>query len=159
MIYNKRKKREWFGQQQAAYDTALSSARAAEAQGTLDQHPDLALVLNKEKAVTEWERQQVEKKGMLRNARDWLFGGMAKEERRGGEMMAWIAASGKAPLGIEELPQPGQGGETVLSARPVSDTTGSSVSQHIGGPLDQLAANTALSIQEQARSLLGRFRK
>ncbi|KAL9087111.1 MAG: hypothetical protein Q9159_003806 [Coniocarpon cinnabarinum] len=75
MVYNRRKRREFFAEQQRNYDVALFKAETAEREGTLT--PDLALVLNKERAVRQYEEEQARKGGVFKQAREWLFGGMS----------------------------------------------------------------------------------
>lgn len=84
MVYNRRKRREFFAEQEKNYNIALARAYDAEARGVLT--PDLALVLNKERAVLLWEEMQKEKKGVVKGAKDWLFGSFSKQERPGGAM-------------------------------------------------------------------------
>lgn len=84
MVYNRRKRREFFAEQEKNYNIALARAYEAEGHGTLS--PDLALVLNKERAVLQWEDEQKQKKGAIKGATDWLFGSLSKQERPGGAM-------------------------------------------------------------------------
>lgn len=84
MVYNRRKKKEFLREQELNYARALTRARAAEQAGTLTA--DLALVLNKERAVQQYEaaKAEREKRGAMRNALDWVTGGGRLEEKPGG---------------------------------------------------------------------------
>ena len=84
IVYNRRKRRTFLAEQHANYNVALQKAYAAEAAGTLT--PDLALVLNKERAIQQYEAELAQKQGLVQGAKEWLFGGMSKSERPGGAM-------------------------------------------------------------------------
>lgn len=78
-IYNRRKRRLFLAEQQRSYNVILSKAYAAEEAGELT--PDLAMILNKERAMQQWEEEQRNRKGALQGLKEWAFGGMARSER------------------------------------------------------------------------------
>lgn len=156
MLYNRRKRREWLSEQQRNYDVALSKARDAEAAGTLT--PDLALVLNKERAILAAEEEQKNKKGVFASTKEWLFGGLAKEDRPSG-------AKGFAPTEIQRIAEGWAQHDSDLptranlssSSRPDQihgTVSGSDKSTIPRGPgmLDALAQRTAHDVESRTRS-------
>jgi hypothetical protein len=81
MIFNRRKRAEFFAQQKFKYDMALEQAREAQALGTASEAQ--LEFLNKERAhqenLKQWEEER-KKKGIWARSKAWLFEGMKKEE-------------------------------------------------------------------------------
>ncbi|KAI9712595.1 MAG: hypothetical protein M1828_001661 [Chrysothrix sp. TS-e1954] len=112
ILYNRRKRKAWYSEQQTNYDRALERAHKAEADGTLTG--DLALILNHERAIMEWEIAQEAKKGPIKRALEWVFGGLATEEPPGG----------KLNLGDHEVKVLAEGGRLMRvdeQGKPISD--------------------------------------
>ena len=163
MLYNRRKRREFFQEQQRNYDIALQRAVRAEEEGTLTA--DLALVLNKERAVRIYEEQQARKGGLWKQAKGWVFGGMAMEESPGGRL-------GKGGFEAEEIKRIAEGrfedgGVTMNKLRepgmretePEVMVKEAAVARRMGeearltgGPLDQMAENVVDDLDRRGRS-------
>lgn len=74
---NRQKKKDWYDQQNAAYDRALAIAKQAEANGTLTS--DLALFLNKERAVEQAEAEKKAAGTFWQRTKRRLFSGLKME--------------------------------------------------------------------------------
>lgn len=168
MLYNRRKRKEWFAEQQINYDKALALAYRAEAEGSLT--PDLELILNKERAIEAYEEQQRNRPGIWERTKGTLFGGLAKEETKGGALgtpvrppsrfsgdevarvMASAAEPSTAAAFAGEGTPSGQYNAAAEAARmaDVQSSAGTPVSAPPrtvrGGMLDQLAENTVASL-------------
>ena len=77
IIANRQKKRDWYDQQNAAYDRALNIAKQAEADGTLTS--DLALFLNKERALEQAEEEKKAAGTFWQRTKRRLFSGLKME--------------------------------------------------------------------------------
>jgi hypothetical protein len=84
VVYNRRKRNEWYVVQQELHKRDLLAARQAMSQGTADE--DQILLINQERLREEVEAEKVQKKGMFTKAKENLFGTEKKEEKRGGTM-------------------------------------------------------------------------
>lgn len=148
----------FLAEQQANYEVALQKAYAAEAEGRLT--PDLALVLNKERAVQEWERERAERKGVMQQAKEWAFGGMAKGEQPGGamglageEVRRIIEAKDEDGLG-EGIGYDAGGAAKVLASREEAEKLGGDLGRRKhGGMLDELGERCAGDARNASRSL------
>lgn len=78
IIYNRRKRRDYFAEQSALHKTRLAEAKEAVANGAADE--DQMLLINRERASFEAERARAAKKGVVRRTKDWLLGGLKTDE-------------------------------------------------------------------------------
>ena len=172
ILYNRHKRNAWFEEQQRNYDRALERAQAAEAEGTLTG--DLALILNHHRAILEWEIAQEAKKGPIKRALEWVFGGLATEEPPGGRLS----------LGDKEVKVLAEGGRLVRvneQGKPIDDE-GNVVAVNVlessltspgdalvappdsvalappGGMLDTLAEEIVVSASTASKGLWNRIR-
>lgn len=173
IMANRQKKKDWYEQQQNAYDRALGIAKEAERNGTLTS--DLALFLNKERAIEQAEEQKRNQPSIWQRAKGTVFGGLKMEGVGSNPEIQPIG--GFAP-GPEQDPQEalhsaGQqqvlritGEEPSNSAQtsPVPNTNAEdsrvveSRARTMGGPLDRMADQSTSSVSQAAGGLLGRFR-
>lgn len=169
MLYNRRKRKAWFAEQQANYDRALTLAYKAEGDGALT--PDLALILNKERAIEAYEQELKNRPGLWARTKGMLFGGLAKEESKGGALRAPARAgaeeiarvmgnqagvSSTEPMAVDAVP-PERYSAGVMAERTTDEaaerisrtksTASTSTRALRGGMLDQLAENTAASLK------------
>lgn len=161
MRYNRRKSREFFQEQQRNYDIALRRALEAEKDGTLTA--DLGLVLNKERAVLAYEEEQARKGSLIKQAKEWLFGGLAMQEHPGGRL-------GKGGFDAEEIKRIAEGAFTEEGANKLRDPDARELepqvmvkeaaavrdqaqnSRRSGGTLDEMADGIANDVQEKGKS-------
>lgn len=79
IIANRQKKHDWYEQQNAAYDRAIRIANQAEIDGTLTS--DLALFLNKERAVEQAEAEKAAAGTIWQRTKRRIFKGLKMENR------------------------------------------------------------------------------
>lgn len=160
ILANRHKKAEWYAQQQAAYDRALKAAKQAELDGTLTS--DLALFLNKERAIEQAEEEKKNKGSLWQQAKNTVFGGLKLEEgtpiaplgdttlnasqATGGEQSRTMIGE-QLPHSREALSVPRNAAE---DSRIVESRAKSS-----GGPLDRMAENAVTSISTSSKSWFG----
>ena len=162
MIYNRRKGRAYYLEQEKNYGIALMKAIEAEKTGTLT--PDLALVLNKERAVLAYEEEVKRKGSILKQARDWMFGGLSLEESPGGRL-------GKGGFDAEEIKRIAEGefAQQGLVVNKARDPYAREIEPEVmvkeaaavkeqerearqrGGYLDQVADGTVIDVQTRGR--------
>jgi len=173
VLFNRRKRKVWFAEQELNYDRALSLAIAKEADGTLTD--DLAMVLRNERAILAYEEEQKERKSVWKRTKETLFGSLAKQERRGGalgigsEELKRIVDGEPALAPAPPPPTSAQAAQDTfvpdlpdgpvvpvienarpqVSLRPVGGT-------RVGGPLDQYAERTASSLAQTWANLFRR---
>jgi len=82
MIYNRRKRAQFFEEQKSIHAAALHNARLALAQGTASEE-DVDFVRREDEEAARVERvkkAKAEKKGIFTRTKIWLFSGLKKEE-------------------------------------------------------------------------------
>lgn len=158
VLYNRRKRREFFLEQQQNYDMALQKAIKAEKEGTLTA--DLALVLNKERAVLAYEAEQARKGGFVKQAKEWLFGGLAQQEMAGGRL-------GKGGFDAEEIKRIAEGRFQEAGSNKLREPNMREIEPEVmvkeaaavrsleerrGGILDRMAEDVASDVNKSART-------
>lgn len=99
MIYNRRKRAQYYQEQKALHTAAIHNARLAIEQGTASEE-DIEFIRREDEETTRIEKINAEKaakKGIFAKSKDWLFSGLKKEEE--GEN---VGTSGER-LGYESL--------------------------------------------------------
>jgi hypothetical protein len=157
VVYNRRKRNEWYIVQQELHKRDLIAARSAMSSGTANE--DQILLINQERLREEAEAEKVQKKGMFAKAKESLFGTEKKEEKRGGTMgiTGITGREHKEELGVVKAVQEkiAEGKEKVrLDMRPADQNviqarTPKTIS---GGPLDQLGEKAADSASKATKS-------
>ncbi|OCL13000.1 hypothetical protein AOQ84DRAFT_372576 [Glonium stellatum] len=160
VVYNRRKRREFFAEQEKKKAEALALARAAVAQGIADDHQ--ILLLNRERAAEESKLAEQQRAGIFKRTMHYLYGKPEDEKLNkqsssvAGEENTWrdIAQESKLKteegggLGILKAVDDSRRETSVVQAiQKVSQTTASS-----SGPLDRLAEEAASSAAKTSRS-------
>jgi hypothetical protein len=99
MLYNRKKRAQFYQEQKALHASAIETARNAIASGTATEE-QLKFIKREEDHDAELEafaKAKREKKGILTKSKDWLFSGLKKEEE--GEDLG----SSERRLGYEAL--------------------------------------------------------
>ncbi|KAI9820170.1 MAG: hypothetical protein M1827_005792 [Pycnora praestabilis] len=94
IVYNRRRRREYYNEARAQHATALIAAREANEKGIADE--DQMLLLNRERAGTEAEQARSQKKGIFRRTKDWFFSGLKNDEEPQQQVGGTLAAVGDA---------------------------------------------------------------
>lgn len=150
MVYNRRKRREWFHEQNQKAAIALAEANQAAAAGTASE--DQILLLNNELNRVEHQKN---KKGIFKRTKEALFGGLSKDEQAGGTLGAiefqdkahdaFEAARGKA----QEVKDDGLG---IMDAVEESRRAGERAQAPAPGPLDRVAEEAADAATQKSKS-------
>lgn len=82
-MHNRRKKKVYFAAQRAMLQEQLAMAREAAGRGEADE--DQMLLINRERAAEEAALAAKERKGVWGITKEWLLGGMKKDEEGPGE--------------------------------------------------------------------------
>jgi hypothetical protein len=157
VVYNRRKRNEWYLVQQELHKRDLIAARFAMAQGTANE--DQILLINQERLREEAEAEKVQKKGMFAQAKESLFGTEKKEEQRGGTLgVAGITGrEHKEGLGVVKAVQDKVAEVKEKAKLDMRPTDQNIIQAHTpktiaGGPLDQLAEKAAESASKTTKS-------
>ncbi len=169
IVYNRRKRRDYFAEQSALHKTRLAEAKEAAAKGVADE--DQVLLINRERATFEAEKARLAKKGVFRRSKDWLLGGLKTDEEvagglrveSGGPVDAMAETTDAGPVdqtthvmeGQDGRPLLGRGGgeeskSQILRAVEAKRREGERALQSRGaegGPLDRLAADMPTASQ------------
>lgn len=154
MIYNRRKRAQFYEEQKGLYAAAVHNARLAIEQGTASED-DIDFIRREEEETARVEKLKADKaakaakKGIFATGRDWLFSGLKKEEE-GDDV-----GTSERRMGYESLSEEddGMGVRESDIIRAVEDKKASIESkvkqafadekdrQRSGGPLDRLGTS------------------
>ncbi|KAF2813861.1 uncharacterized protein BDZ99DRAFT_409985 [Mytilinidion resinicola] len=137
IVYNRRKKREFFAEQQAKHAKELGMARIAAAEGSADENQ--ILLLNRERAAEEAEVAKQNRKGFFKSTLQYLYGN--PEQQKEAEQNAAKTPS-ELVEGLREEVHEKTGNLGIMKA--VEESRKEQPSSK-GGPLDELADNAASS--------------
>lgn len=127
IIYNRRKRRDYFTEQSALHKTRLAEAKEAATRGAADE--DQMLLINRERAADEAERARLAKKGVFKRTKEWLFSGLKNEEEGvGGGILGVLGEEGLRKMGAEAE------GETSTDTGAVHSAAGEKMANVTGGP-------------------------
>jgi hypothetical protein len=154
LLHNRRRRNEWLAEKQAETARLLAEARRdAEMGKQLDD--DQILLINQERAAAEAEAARKNRPGVAKRTADWLFGGMAKEEQKGGRWGVAVAAGEGAKeevLGQQHdrsLVQ--RVGDGVEGSRKQGEKVAEIVNP-LGGPLDRQAVRASAAVAGASKS-------
>ena len=154
MIYNRRKRAQFYEEQKGLYAAAVHNARLAVEQGTASEE-DVDFLRREEEETARIENIKTDKaakaagKGIFATTRDWLFSGLKKEEE--GDNME----NSQRQIGYESLNEEDDGfgerksgiiraieGKKELVERKVKQAfVDEKERQGSGGPLDRLGTS------------------
>ena len=151
VVHNRRRRKEWLAQKRAEEAVELEGARAAmeRGEGTEDQ----VLLVNRTRARDEAEEARQRRPGIVRRSTGWLFGGLSKEEQKGGRL-----GSGDLEGMREEVFEVREDGGVLRAVEERVEErrrTGEEVLRPVGGPLDREAERTVNAAAETGRSWMG----
>lgn len=150
ILYNRRKKREWYADQHEKWQQALALAVAAEANGTAND--DQILLLNRERAAAQAEQERQNRKGVWKSIKGVFSSEHLKKEEKpfGLENLGEKPSvdDGSAPVSPSEAPhvkdstQKSTSTSSILDAIQEKRREGERLLEDKGsepGPLDQMA--------------------
>ncbi len=147
MIYNRRKRNEWYIDQEQRRAKALVLAREAAAQGTANENQ--ILLLNQERAAEEAEEERRGKRGIFKRVKQMFYAGLSIEEHSFRTIPGGGEGTEETQAQVESGPPSDNAGSSIVAA--VEDIKGK-VSGPTVGPLDRLAADVAQAGTTGSRS-------
>ena len=131
-LYNRRKKKVYYAQQHALLQEKLAVAREAASKGEADE--DQMLLINRERAAEEAEqaaRERKQRKGVWGSTKEWLLGGMKKDEEESEERInEGGALSVLGEEGLMKMQEGSEEGRAADGGSVGSVTTGAPGSHH-----------------------------
>lgn len=146
IIYNRRKKREFFAEQQAKHEHELAAARWAMERGMADENQ--ILLLNRERAAVEAEEAKKNRKGIFASTLQFVYGN-TEEKAAPKKPSEFVEGLKDEARGFKEDVQHKASDLGIMKAVEVSRKPQTPVP---GGPLDQIAADAASSAKENTKS-------
>jgi hypothetical protein len=100
LMHNRRRRNEWLAEKKAQSAAELLEARKAQSTGRITE--DQMLLINRERVRAAAEEEKKNEPGMFKRAGNYLFGGLEKEEQKGGKLGAAAARAEEAAHPIKE---------------------------------------------------------
>jgi hypothetical protein len=157
LMHNRRRRNEWLAEKKAQSAAELLEARKAQNTGRITE--DQMLVINRERVRAAVEEEKKNAPGMFKRAGSFLFGGLEKEEQKGGKLGAAAAKAEEAVHPIKEklLVQDEEPGvlksvEQKLDSHRREGEKVLEVVKPFGGPLDRQAELVANAVSGNGKS-------
>ena len=151
LMHNRRRRNEWLAEKTAQSAAELLEARKAQNTGQITE--DQMLVINRAKVREAAEAEKQNQPGMFKRAGSYLFGGLEKEEQKGGKLGAAAAKAEEAmqPLKEKVMGQEESGSvfksvEQKLDSHRREGEKVLEVVKPMGGPLDRQAQSAANAV-------------
>ncbi|KAM0720459.1 hypothetical protein Q7P37_004595 [Cladosporium fusiforme] len=157
LMHNRRRRNEWLAEKKAQSAAELLEARKAKNMGTITE--DQMLLINRERVREAAEAEKKSQPGMFKRAGSYLFGGLEKEEQKGGKLGAAAAKAEEAVQPVKEqlLGQNEDLGvlksveQKVASHRREGERL-EEIVKPLGGPLDRQAESAAQAAASSGKS-------
>ncbi|EON65319.1 hypothetical protein W97_04557 [Coniosporium apollinis CBS 100218] len=156
IIYNRRKRKEWFNDMREKEARELAAAQEAAALGAADE--DQILLINRVRAAQEADAAKKSRPGLFKRITGVFYGGLSQEEQQGGKLNTSIVEQARDAVSNagEEVKEEGLGimravedkrreGEKAIEAHAPQVRVN-------GGPLDQLGAEASVKSEEAKKS-------
>lgn len=152
LIHNRRRRNEWLAEKQVQSARDLREAQEALSRGAATE--DQMLLLNRERVAQQSEEARRSKPGMFARAKGWMFGGLEKEERKGGKLGIGAAVEEKREELLGEKEDKGmlQAVEEKVERNRRTAERVAEVVRPLGGPLDRQAEAAARSVEASGKS-------
>lgn len=152
LLHNRRRRNEWLAEKQAQSARDLREAQNALAQGSATE--DQMLLINRERAAFEADEAKRNRPGMFKRATGWVFGGLEKEEKKGGTLGVGAAGPTTREPMLGETADRGvlQAVEEKVAEDRRSGERVDEVLRPLGGPLDRQAEAATRSAERTGRS-------
>lgn len=157
LMHNRRRRNEWLAEKTAQSAAELLEARKAQHAGTITE--DQMLVINRARVKEAADAEKKNQPGMFKRAGTYLFGGLEKEEQKGGKLGAAAAKAEEAVqpvkeklLGQNEDPGVLQSVEQKLDSHRREGEKVVEIVKPFGGPLDRQAQSAANAISGNGKS-------
>ncbi|KAL1585675.1 hypothetical protein WHR41_06072 [Cladosporium halotolerans] len=157
LMHNRRRRNEWLAEKRAQSAAELLEARRAQSVGTVTE--DQMLLINRERVREEAEAEKKNQPGMFKRAGSYLFGGLEKEEQKGGKLGAAAAKAGEAVQPVKEQLLGQNEDPGVLKSVEQKIESNRRQGEHIeemikplGGPLDRQAESAVQAATSSGKS-------
>lgn len=157
LMHNRRRRNEWLAEKKAQSAAELLEARRAQSQGNISE--DQMLLINRERVRETAEEEKKSQPGMFKRAGNYLFGGLEKEEQKGGKLGAAAAKAESAVqpitetlLGQYEDPGVLEAVEKKVASHRREGERVEEVLKPLGGPLDRRAELVAKDVVNSGRN-------
>ena len=165
MIYNRRKRAQFYEEQKGLYAAAVHNARLAIEQGTASED-DIEFLRREDEESARTEKIKADKaakaakKGIFATGRDWLFSGL-KAEEEGSEVGTSERRMGYESLSEEDDVMGERESDIIRAIENKKQAAGSKFKQAFadekerqrsGGPLDRLGTDKTTSEDERPKS-------
>ena len=130
-LHNRRKQKIYYAEQRTLLQEKLAVAREAASRGEADE--DQMLLVNRERAAEEAEQAAKQRKGMWGSTKEWLLGGMKKDEEDSAEVVnegGTLSVSGEG--GLVKMHE-GSEEEEVISGGMIGTSRTGAQENHSGG--------------------------
>jgi hypothetical protein len=151
LMHNRRRRNEWLAEKKAQSAAELLEARKAQSTGRITE--DQMLLINRERVRAAAEEEKKNEPGMFKRAGSYLFGGLEKEEQKGGKLGAAAARAEEAVhpikekiLGQDEDPGVLKSVEQKLDSHRREGEKVVELVKPFGGPLDRQAQAAANAV-------------
>lgn len=157
LMHNRRRRNEWLAEKQAQSAAELLEARKAKSMGTITE--DQMLLINRERVREAAEAEKKNEPGMFKRAGSYLWGGLEKEEQKGGKLGAAAAKAEEAAqpvkeqlLGSNEDPGVLKAVEQKVASHRREGEKVEEIVKPLGGPLDRQAESAANAVASSGKS-------
>lgn len=159
MVYNRKKRAQFFEEQKAVHQNAVYKAREAISAGSATEQ-DIAFIQREEQhdaQVAEKARAKAAKKGIFKRGKEWLFSGLKTEEdeselraegSKDGVLMHTVDRDDKQNKIMTALGEQ----KTEFAEKAKQAFADEKDRQRIGGPLDRLGTAPNTDTAEQPKS-------
>lgn len=137
IIYNRRKRAEFYTEQKARYEAAIHVAKAAIESGSATE-AQVEFIERDIAQQTRVDAIKANKKGVFKRASEFLFSGLKKEEQSGDSENSEAESSDR---GDSSLSQSVKAETTDIKDKAKEAFANEKERQRTGGPLDQLGAS------------------
>jgi hypothetical protein len=151
LMHNRRRRNEWLAEKTAQSAAELLEARKAQNTGQITE--DQMLVINRARVREAAEAEKKNEPGMFKRAGSFLFGGLEKEEQKGGKLGAAAAKAEEEMhslkekvMGQEESGSVFKAVEQKLDSHRREGEKVLEVVKPMGGPLDRQAQSAANAV-------------
>ncbi|KAL3424206.1 hypothetical protein PVAG01_03487 [Phlyctema vagabunda] len=140
MIYNRKKRAEFYAQEKATRENAIEKAKLAISHGTASQ--DDIEFIEREETYRQYMEERINKPGLWKRSTQWLFSSLKKDDEISGESST-KKASGDATAGSAEgsVLKALEDKKNVAEGKITQAISAEKNRQRTGGPLDRLGSS------------------
>lgn len=150
ILHNRKRRNEWLAQKRAEESLEVERARKDMQAGAATE--DQVLLVRRVAATAEAEEARKNRPGLIKRSTGWLFGGLSKEETKGGRLGAESLPRVEEVMGEREDRGVLRAVEEKVEERRRTGEKVEEVLQPMGGPLDREAQRTVNAAVDAGKS-------